>query len=85
MAEAPTAGAARKGVSAGGDGNDASPEQADRGEGAPGLPDPLNQQARGPQRRGRLFPSADVAPPLATALIRASRGSRRLRRPVGDW
>lgn len=46
------------------------------------LPDPLNQQTAGLQKRGPILPQArTVAPLLATALIRSQQGQQRTLRP----
>ena len=81
--EALTAGAARKGVRLPAAMAMTPPQSRPIGARVTlGLPDPLNQQTAGRQRRGPTLPQArTVAPLLATALIRSQQGQQRTLAP----
>jgi hypothetical protein len=81
--EALTAGAARKGVRLPAAMAMTPPQSRPIGARVTlGLPDPLNQQTAGRQRRGPTLPQARmVAPLLATALIRSQQGQQRTMAP----
>ena len=81
--EALTAGAARKGVRLPAAMAMTPPQSRPMGARVTlSLPDPLNQQTAGLQKRGPILPQArTVAPLLATALIRSQQGQQRTLRP----